>query len=369
MDLPAICKAALAEGASDIHLKSDRPPIIRVNGKLGPLPGAAVLTGEQVGRLAWSVLTAPQRDRFKSTMDLDLGWAVPGIGRFRINIYKQRQQVGMALRAIPNRVPELEELNLPAVLKRLALTPRGLVLLTGVTGSGKSTTLAAMVQEINRNLPHHVLTIEDPIEFQFEDDMALINQREIGADSAGFSSALRSALRQDPDVILVSEIRDRETMEIALAAAETGHLVMASLHALNAQEAITRIVDFFGDGHQQSIRHILAGSLRAVISQRLVPTVAGGRVAAVEVLINAGAVTECITREARGREITDLLAGGTAQYGTQTFDQSLYWHHQDGTISEREAHRFANNPEDLALRMSGISTSDWVRPSDNSSGR
>ncbi|MEE2751127.1 MAG: PilT/PilU family type 4a pilus ATPase [Myxococcota bacterium] len=362
MELAEICRKALGEGASDIHLKADKPPVIRVNGRLRPLAGAAKLSGQDVGKLAWSVLNPAQRERFKSNSDLDIAWTSPQGNRFRINVFKQRQHVGLALRAIPAVIPELCDLHLPAVLNRIALAPRGLVLLTGVTGSGKSTTLAAMVQEINHNLPHHILTIEDPIEFRFKDDLCLINQREIGDDSASFSVALRSALRQDPDVILISEIRDAETMRTALSAAETGHLVMASLHALNAQEAITRVLDFFDEAHQQSVRNMLASSLKAIISQRLVPAKAGGRLAAVEVMVNAGAITECIGREERSKEITDLLASGSAQYGTQTFDQSLYWHYKDDLISAQDAQRFANNPEDLALRISGISTCDWNRP-------
>jgi twitching motility protein PilT len=362
MDLAQICKAATELGASDIHLKSGKPPLIRIDGLLRPLPNTTVLTSEAVGKLAWGLLNPTQRERFKKSPDIDIGYAVSGSGRFRVNVYRQRQQIGLALRAIPNRVPTLGELELPRALRRIALEPRGLVLLTGVTGSGKSTTMAAMIEEINTELPHHILTIEDPIEFYFEDKQALINQREIGSDSQDFPKAMRAALRQDPDVIMVSEIRDKLTMEIALSAAETGHLVLGSLHSLNAGEAITRIVDFFDLGHQQPIRHLLAGSLGAIVSQRLVPGIKGGRVAAVEIMMNTGALTDCITRPERTREIPDLLAKGTSQYGTQTFDQSLFWAWEDGLISEENACRYATNTEDLALRISGISTGEWVRP-------
>jgi twitching motility protein PilT len=362
MSLNAICKAGLQQGASDIHLKGGRPPLLRVDGRLVPLKGAAPLSSEAVGQLAFDMLSAPQRETFKRQLEIDLSIALQDLGRFRVNIFKQRQQVGIALRVIPNGVPTLAELALPPILATLATEERGLILLTGVTGSGKSTTLAAMVQEINSTRAKHIITIEDPIEFSFQDHLSLISQREIGVDSHSFANALRAALRQDPDVILVSEIRDRETMEIALSAAETGHLVLASLHALNAPEAITRVVDFFESQHSQAIRHLLAGTLKAIISQRLVPKESGGRVAALEVMVNRGAVSECIEQASRTKEIPDFLVQGTAQYGTQSFDQALFWLEQSGQISKENALRFANQPEDLKMRFAGIAGNDWIDP-------
>jgi twitching motility protein PilT len=320
------------------------------------------MSAEAVGQLAFDILSPTQREAFKAHLEIDLSIALKGLGRFRVNIFKQRQQVGIALRVIPNTVPTLEDLSLPPILAKLAHEERGLILLTGVTGSGKSTTLAAMVQEINTTCAKHIITIEDPIEFSFQDRLSLISQREIGVDSHSFSNALRAALRQDPDVILVSEIRDRATMEIALSAAETGHLVFASLHALNAPEAITRVVDFFETHHSQAIRHLLAGTLKAIISQRLVPKESGGRVAALEVMVNRGAVSECIEHSSRTKEIPDFLMGGTAQYGTQSFDQALFWLQQRGEISKENALRYATQPEDLEMRFAGIAGDDWQDP-------
>lgn len=363
MSLASLCQACLAQGASDIHLKAGRSPVLRVNGALRELEGTAKLTPAEVGQIAFDILSEDQREAFKNNLDIDLAITLSGVGRFRVNIFRQRQQIGIALRVIPRETPSIARLALPQALLDLSRSQRGLILLTGITGSGKSTTLAAMIEEINRSQPKHIVTIEDPIEFNFQDKQSLISQREVGADALSFSSALRSALRQDPDVILVSEIRDKETMEIALSAAETGHLVLASLHSLNAPEAITRIVDFFDLHHQQAIRHLLANSLQAIISQRLVPLKdEDGRIAAVEVMINRGAVSECIENHARLKEIPDFLAAGTAQYGSQSFDQSLFWHHQDGLITEEQALLFADNPSDLKLRLAGISSTEWTRP-------
>ncbi len=362
MDLNAIAKWAIKNGASDIHIKVGTPPKVRIDGVIQAIPKAPNVTQELAGQMAWSIMSPSQRERFKATCDLDMAWADPKLGRFRVNVFRQRTHIGMVLRVIPNRVFTIEELKLPDIIRDMALESRGLILVTGITGSGKSTTLAAMIEEINRTRPHHILTIEDPIEFTFEDRCAVINQREVGQDSHSFQTALRAGLRQDPDVILVGELRDRETMEIALSAAETGHLVLGTLHTLNAPQAISRIVDFFEPGHQGVVRYQLSCSLVGIVSQRLVPQKSSGRIAAVEVMVNRGAVSECITDPGRVREITDLLSRGSAQYGTQTFDQSLYWHHADGLITQEDALGYASNPEDLTLRMSGISSEDWNRP-------
>jgi twitching motility protein PilT len=360
MDLTEICRVGMRRGASDIHLKVGLPPMVRVNGALSALPSAPRMTQEELAQMAWAIMTQHQRDRFKVENDLDMAWEVQGLGRFRVNVFRQRRTIGMVLRTIPSEVRTLEELSLPPVLRKVALEPRGLILVTGTTGSGKSTTLAAIIEEINRSLSHHILTIEDPIEFTFRDRRSVINQREVGVDSKDFTSALRAALRQDPDVILVGELRDRETVEIALQAAETGHLVLGTLHTLDATETINRIVGFFEPHHQQQIRHHLASVLRAALSQRLIPARAGGRVAAVEVMLNTGSVAECIIDPSRTREIPDLIAAGARVYQTQTFDQAVYRLLKAGLIEEQDALRSVNNPDELALRLRGIGDDEWA---------
>ncbi len=359
MDLTEVCRIAVRKGASDLHFKVDLPPMLRIRGELVPLAQAPALSKEDLGKAAWSLMTPTQRERFKVEQDLDIAWQVPGVGRFRVNVFRQRQAIGMVMRTIPTEVRTIEELGLPTVLKQVALEPRGLILVTGTTGSGKSTTMAALIEEVNRSLSHHILTIEDPIEFTFHDRKSVINQREIGVDSISFASALRAALRQDPDVILVGELRDRETVEIALQAAETGHLVMATLHTLDAPETINRMIGFFEPHHQQHIRWQLASTLRAVLSQRLIPTLAGGRAAAVEILLNKGAVSECISDPARVREIPDHIARGHKVYGTQTFDQAVFSLLKRGLIDEESALRSVNNPDELSLRLRGIGEQDW----------
>lgn len=362
MDISTICRAALGAGASDIHIKVNLPPMVRIDGEIRKIPRAPVLTKEVVGKMAWEIMKPAQRERFKTHPDLDMSFQVQGAGRFRVNVFRQRGQIGLVLRAIPTKIKTIDEMGLPAVLKLFAKEHRGMVLLTGATGSGKSTTLAAIIEEINRTRANHILTVEDPIEFVFQDKRSIINQREIGADSANWASALRAALRQDPDVILVGELRDKETMEIALNAAETGHLVLGTLHTINAPEAIQRIVGFFEPHHQQQIRYLLGGVLTGIISQRLVKRKGGGRVAAIEIMRNSGAVAECISDPSRVKEIPDLLASGTAQYGTQTFDQSLYWAYKRGLVELNDILAASSNPDDLQLRLSGIASDEWIEP-------
>ena len=359
MDVAEICRAAVRHGASDIHFKVGQPPMLRVNGAMAPMPASPRISKEAMGKAAWAMMTPMQRERFKVENDLDLAWQLSGVGRFRVNVFRQRQSIGMVLRTIPTEVKTIDELRLPPVLKDIARFPRGLVLVTGTTGSGKSTTLAALIEEVNRNLPHHVLTIEDPVEFTFSDRRSIINQREIGVDSLNFATALRAALRQDPDVILVGELRDRETVEIALQAAETGHLVLSTLHTLDAPEAINRILGFFEPHHQQHVRYGLSSVLRAVLSQRLVPTKTGGRVAAIEIMLNSGTIAECISDAARVKEIPDHIAKGHKVYRTQTFDQSVYKLLKSGVITEEAALKSVNNPDELALRLRGIGSDDW----------
>jgi twitching motility protein PilT len=299
-----------------------------------------------------------QRERFKTTNECDLATTFPGLARFRVNVFRQQGRIGAVLRTIPTLVRTIDELQLPPVLKKLAGEGRGLVLVTGATGSGKSTTLAAMIEEINREERCHILTIEDPVEFIFADKKSVVNQREVGIDALNFHNALRAALRQDPDVILIGELRDLETVEIALAAAETGHLVLGTLHTVDAHETVNRVIGFFEPHHQQQIRLTLGSVLRGVVSQRLVPGAKGGRVAALEIMVNTGTIYECLVDAKRTREIRDHMRKGRANYGTQTFDQHLLALVQEGRVVEAEALKYANNPDELALRLSGMGADD-----------
>ena len=354
MDLKDLCRSAVQSGASDLHLKGDCIPMMRIKGQMKALEGATILQAERLGKMAWELMTPAQRERFKSQFELDLSCNMEGVGRFRVNVFRQRHKVGMVLRVIPDTVKTIKELRLPRAVAEIAEEPRGLVLVTGITGSGKSTTLAAIVEEINRTHAHHIITIEDPIEFVFTDRQSVINQREVGSDTRSFGNALRAALRQDPDAILVGELRDKETVEIALSAAETGHLVLSTLHTLDAAETINRLVGFFDPHHQRQIRSQLASVLRATLSQRLVRTTAGGRVAAVEIMRNRGVITDCIMDPARSSEIPDLMARNHTVYGTQTFDQAVFSLLKDGIIDKEHALRTVNNPDELELRLQGI---------------
>ena len=359
-DLNTILKVALKGGASDIHLKAGLPPMFRINGSLVPLKNARRLTPDEVTQMAFGIMNPAQKEQFKSSHEIDLAYGVPGLGRFRVNIFQQRGTVGVVFRVIPFGVQNFESLNLPAVLETIGNEERGLVLVTGTTGSGKSTTLAAIIDFINSRRTRHILTIEDPIEFLIRDKRSIVNQREVGTDTMGFSGALKSALRQDPDVILVGEMRDFETIETALTAAETGHLVMSTLHTLDATETINRIVSVFPPYQQKQVRLQLASILKAVISQRLVPRADGnGRVPALEVLRVTARVRELIIDPDRTREIHDAISKGHTQYGMQTFDQSLLQLLKEKLITFDEALRQSTNPDDFKLRVSGVSgTSD-----------
>ena len=356
MELNEILQIALRGGASDIHLKAGLPPMFRVDGSLVPLKDGKRLPPEEVARMAFGIMNEYQRERFKASNEVDLAYGVPGLGRFRVNVFQQRGTVGAVLRVIPFKVMTIKDLMLPPVLEKISLDERGLVLVTGTTGSGKSTTLVAMIDHINANETNHIMTIEDPIEFLIRDKRSIVNQREVGVDTMSFSQALKSALRQDPDVILVGEMRDLETIETALTAAETGHLVMSTLHTLDATETINRIVSVFPPYQQKQVRLQLGSVLKAVISQRLVPRADGkGRVAAVEILKATARVRELIEDKDRTKEINDAIAQGHQTYGTQTFDQSLMQLVRQGLITYDEAYRQASNPDDFALRFSGIS--------------
>jgi twitching motility protein PilT len=310
--------------------------------------------------MAAGVMNAKQRERFKERNEADLAYGVPGLGRFRVNVFQQRGMVGIVLRLIPLKIQTVRELNLPPVLEALSLEPRGLILVTGTTGSGKSSTLAAMIDHINSNTTGHILTIEDPIEFLHRDKKCLVNQREIGVDAPSFSEALRSALRQDPDSILVGEMRDFETISTALLAAETGHLVMSTLHTLDTTETVNRVISVFPPYQQKQVRLQLASVLRGIVSQRLIPRADGkGRVPAVEVCVATATVRESIVDPDKTRKLPDVIAAGVSQYGMQTFDQSLMTLYTRGLITYEEALRWCSNPDDFALRVRGIeSTAD-----------
>jgi len=363
MHINDILKVATERKASDVHLKVGAHPIIRVDGQLVPLVEFKRLMQEDTIAMGFSIMSTQQKEKFKQYLEIDIAYSVPGLGRFRCNIFQQRGSVGLVLRLIPARILSTRELLLPPVLDRIADEDRGLVLVTGTTGSGKSTTLAAMIDHINSTRNCHVVTIEDPIEFLHRDKKAIINQREVEVDTRAFSVAMRVALRQDPDVVLVGEMRDFETIETALLAAETGHLVLSTLHTLDATETINRIIAVFPPHQQKQIRIQLAAVLRAVVSMRLLPRADGlGRVPAVEVMISTAYIRDCIEQKEKTKLIRDAIAAGTSQYGMQTFDQSLFMLYRSGLITLDEALRRASNPDELRLRIQGIqSTADMSR--------
>jgi twitching motility protein PilT len=352
-----LLERAVAMHASDLHLKVGTYPTARVHGRLVPVTGTQPLDHEDLVEMAASVMPAAHREKFKEAQEIDLAYSVPGLGRFRCNVFQQRGTIGMVLRVIPVKILSIEELGLPPVLKRIAAEERGLVLVTGTTGSGKSTTLAAMIDHINRTRSAHIITIEDPIEYLHRDNVAIVNQREIGVDTRSFALALRAALRQDPDVILVGEMRDMETIDTALHAAETGHLVFSTLHTLDATETINRIISVFPPHQQKQIRLQLAAVLKAAIAQRLLPNAAGtGRVPAVEVLVATAFIKDCIVDKDKTHLIQGAIAQGTSQYGMQTFDQSIFQLYSQGLVTLDEALRWASNVDEFKLKVQGIST-------------
>ena len=360
VDLNEILKAAIKNGASDIHLKSGLPPMFRLDGALVPLKSAERLVPEDLQRMTVGIMNPVQKERYETNRECDLAYGIPGLGRFRVNVFQQRGTVAAVFRVIPFGVKSIEQLLLPKIIESIAMEQRGLILVTGTTSSGKSTTLAGMIEHINSNRTCHIVTIEDPIEFLIRDRRSIVNQREIGVDTQSFASALRAALRQDPDVILVGEMRDFETIETAITAAETGHLVMSTLHTLDATETINRIISVFPPYQQKQVRLQLASILKAVISQRLVPRADGkGRVPALEVLISTARVRECIADKDRTKELHDAIARGFTTYGMQTFDQSLMHLVRTGLVTYDEALKNVSNADDFALRFRGIaSTSD-----------
>ncbi|MBE9503491.1 MAG: type IV pilus twitching motility protein PilT [Proteobacteria bacterium] len=358
MELNDILKVAVNNSASDIHLKVGMPPIFRINSVLLPLKNGERLSPEEMSKLVYSTMNDIQKVQFKEKNELDFAYGVAGLGRFRVNVFQQRGTIGAVLRVIPFQIKPFEELHLPKVIERLAKEQRGLILVTGTTGSGKSTTLASIIDYINSHRTAHVMTIEDPVEFLHRDKQSIVNQREVGFDTADFATALRSALRQDPDVILVGEMRDLETIEIALTAAETGHLVLSTLHTIDAQETINRILSAFPPNYQQQTRTALAGVIKGIISQRLVVHADGKqRVPAVEVMVSSARIKECIADPEKTKQIREAISAGFTSYGMQTFDQSLMQLLKQKLITYEEALRHATNPADFALKIKGVSSS------------
>jgi twitching motility protein PilT len=357
MHINDLLRIAVDSGASDVHVKVGSYPMLRVGGNLMAARDEKKLDLEEVVAMTAAVLSPTQRQKFKEAQELDLAYSVPGLGRFRVNVFQQRGTVGLVFRVIPMQVRTIEELDLPRVLKEIATEERGLVLVTGTTGSGKSTTLAAMIDYVNKTRTTHVVTVEDPIEFLHRDIRSIVSQREVAVDTRSFAQALRSALRQDPDVILVGEMRDFETIETGLLAAETGHLVFSTLHTIDATETINRIIAVFPPHQQKQVRLQLASVLRAVISQRLIPRKDGeGRVPAVEVMLTTPFIRDCIVDKEKTHLITGAIGSGTSQYGMQTFDQSILGLFEEGLISYDEALRWASNVDEFKLKVQGIST-------------
>ena len=362
MELEKILREGVTRQASDIHLKTGSHPIFRVHGTLIAWEDAPILDRELFAALTRELLNEPHQESLRKNLQVDAGYGHPELGRFRVNVFHQRGELQAALRLIPPRVLPIRDLHLPPVIERIAGERRGLVLVTGTTGSGKSTTLAAMVDHINRTASRHIITVEDPIEYLHHDEQSIITQRELGQDVTAFAAGLKGALRQDPDVILVGEMRDLETIETAILAAETGHLVMSTLHTLDAAETITRVISAFPEHGRTQARLILAGILKGCISQRLVPRADGmGMVPAVEVMVSTALVKECIQIPERTREIRDVIARGYTTYGMQTFDQSLMALWREGLITFEEALAQSTNPDDFALKARGISSTSDAR--------
>lgn len=350
-----LMQGALERSASDIHLKEGNPPIFRIDGKLVRLEDEAALTEDDLQHMLKEIASPSDIAKFQKVMELDNSYFYEGKARFRINVCKDDGDTRIVMRLIPLDIKTIEELNLPAVLKKLCVLKNGLVLVTGPTGSGKSTTLAALINDINENRPDHIITVEDPVEFLHRDKMAIVTQREIGHDTLSFANALRGALRQDPDVILIGEMRDAETVRTALASAETGHLVFSTLHTVDAVETLNRVIDFFEPHQQIQIRKQLASVLRGVVSQRIIPLASGtGRCVAAEILLGTRTVRDFIEKGKSFKDIVQLIEEGNDQYGMQTFDQALYDLYKEGKITAEIALANATSAKDLKLRMQGM---------------
>ena len=355
IDLDKLLASGVERGASDVHLKPGAPPILRIHGRLVPQADLGVVTAEEMDAIARKCLHERFYTQLREGKEVDSAYSVPSYGRFRVNMFLALGVIRAVLRSIPSKKPKFEELGLPVVLEQISMERRGLVLVTGITGSGKSTTLAAMIDFINRSRNDHIITIEDPIEFTHDDIGCVVSQREIGHDSPSFATALRAALREDPDVILVGEMRDPETMSVALHAAETGHLVFSTLHTLNSSETVNRIIGTFPPHQEQQIRDQLAAVIVGIVSQRLIPKIGGeGRIPAVEVLVGTAVIRDSIRDAKRTPEIPAFIAQGQSQYGMQTFDQCLLRLYRDGMISYETAREAATNADDFDLKVRGI---------------
>lgn len=359
MNIKSLLEKMIELGASDLHVKAGLPPAFRINGELQriELPAPSPKEMEEAAR---QILTPLQREKFEKTREVDFAFGVTGLARFRANFYVQRSSIAMIFRHVPVNIRSIEELSLPKIITDLSLKPRGLILVTGTVGSGKSTTLAAMIQTINRNLNSSIITIEDPVEFLHRDDKSIINQREVGSDTSSFHEALRHILRQDPDVIMIGEIRDAETMEIALKAADTGHLVLSTLHTVNATQTINRVISFFPPHQHQDIRFMMASTIQAVVSQRLVRRADGqGRVPAVEVMIANGTIRDLLIDPEKTPLIQQAIRESYTTHQMQTFDQALMKLYRSDLITLDDALRASTNPHELMLRLKGIeATSD-----------
>lgn len=361
VNIDVLLKKAVQMKASDLHIKAGNPPVVRIDGTLKAMPAENRLSPEDTSTIATAVLKEALREQFKRNREIDTSYSVKGLGRFRCNCYVQRGTIVSVFRMIPFNILTIEDLQLPVILNKISLEPRGLILVTGTTGSGKTTTLASMIDYINKNRSYNIITIEDPVEFLHRDNKSIISQRELGTDTASFAKALRSSLRQDPDVILVGEMRDFETIQTALIAAETGHLVLSTLHTADTVETVNRVISVFPPYQQQQVRTQLAAVLRSIVSMRLVPRADGaGRVPAVEVLIATAIIKSCIEDPDKTRLIHDYIADGVSQYGMQTFDQSLLDLFQKGLISYEDAVIRATNADDFALKVKGVQSTQDV---------
>lgn len=371
MDFRKILETMMEMGASDLHVKVGTKPIVRVHGRLQPMPFPPP-NQQELEQVVDQILTETQKQEFTSSREIDFGFGISGLARFRSNFYYQRGSIAMAIRHVPLGVPAFEELNLPKVLGDISMLPRGLVLVTGTVGSGKSTSLASMIDLINRTTPKNIITVEDPIEFLHRDEKSLISQREVGLDTGSYLAALKHILRQDPDVLLMGEIRDRETMEVALMAADTGHLVMSTLHTADATQTINRIISFYPPHQHDEVRFLLASNLAAVISMRLIRKADGsGRVPAVEVMRNTETIRDYIIDPTKTVLIGNAIAEGVTQYQMQSFDQSLMALYRQKLITLDEAIKSATNPAEFELRIRGIhATSDatWDAFEENEEG-
>ena len=357
MTFDQMVRTAAAAAASDIHLRAGFSPLVRINGSLQRWNSVQALSAQDLEAIAIRLLPPAHQERLQRQFEVDVAWQAPGVGRCRASVFRQRGTVAVSMRLIPDKIPSLEALGLPQSVINLATETRGLVLVTGVTGSGKSTTLAALVDLINRTRPEHILTIEDPIEFVHTDARAVVTQREIGFDTTSYASGLRAALRQDPDIVLLGEMRDPETIETALVAAETGPLVFSTLHTLDAPETVNRIVAAFPPHQQGQIRQQLARVLRAAVSQRLLPRADGhGRALAAEVLIATPYIRDCIAEPDKTSLMADAIAAGGSQYGMQTFDQAILHLYEGGLVTMEEALRWVTNVEEFKMRLRGITS-------------